>query len=194
MRVKWSPPFEVKKGHCCSNTSQQLANPASGILKTGGNMSGPLPPYLGTWEQLMQELLLNPFLGSPSSPVHHRLFAAMRPRVADEPRLAGPWPWSPALTGSGPNPWKGIAEFLVAQISLKELASSLPPEQTNELTASIESSIEDEVDDICGTRPPGWHWPGPPPWIFPIASELALMANTFQQGNLREGACLPVNR
>lgn len=140
-------------------------------------MSGPLPPYLGSWEQLISELLRNPFLGSPWPP-HHQLLASMRPRVGDELAIdSGPWPWA--------GPVKKIAAFLVSQISLKQLASSLPPEQAGPLISSTDRSIAEEVDDICGTKVPGWHWPGPPPWIFPIASELAVVANTFQDGNLR---------
>ena len=40
-----------------------------------------------------------------------------------------------------------------------------------------------DSDDICLR----WPYPGPPPWLSIIASELTLVANTFQDGALRTG-------
>jgi hypothetical protein len=39
-----------------------------------------------------------------------------------------------------------------------------------------------DSDDIC----PRWPFPGPPPWLSIIASELTLVANTLNEGSLRE--------
>jgi hypothetical protein len=40
-----------------------------------------------------------------------------------------------------------------------------------------------DSDEIC----PRWPYPGPPPWLSIIASELTLVANTLQEGRLRTG-------
>lgn len=49
----------------------------------------------------------------------------------------------------------------------------------NGANQSIASFLDS--DDIC----PRWPFPGPPPWLSMIASELTLVANTFQEGSLR---------
>jgi hypothetical protein len=44
------------------------------------------------------------------------------------------------------------------------------------------------LDDWCGTPPRKhpWPWPDPPPWVWEIASELSLTANSLQPGSLRD--------
>jgi hypothetical protein len=84
-----------------------------------------------------------------------------------------------------PVPWRQIAELLISQVVLKELASTLPPDEASQLKGSIEKSIAAEVDDIC----PPWRRPGPPPWWIPfIAGEVGVIANTFQDANLRNAS------
>jgi hypothetical protein len=53
-----------------------------------------------------------------------------------------------------------------------------------ELSKRVDSAISSFIDD-CGTKHPGWPWPGPPPWVYPIASELAAAANAITEGNVR---------
>ena len=136
-----------------------------------------VPPYFGSWEQLVQELLHNPFLGSGGG-VKHPLLQEMT-RMSQTHEI-------PAGASAMHSPSGHIAAFLVSQVSLRELASNLPPEQAGEFTARIDQAIADEIDDICGTRSGSrWPWPGPPPWALQIASELNVIANTFRESNLR---------
>ena len=88
--------------------------------------------------------------------------------------------------GPQPDPWRPAVSILVAQISLKQLASTLPGEQGATLVASMEQRIADDIDFICGNGRPGhWPWPSPGPWFYQIVSELNVVANSLQEGALR---------
>jgi len=124
------------------------------------------------WGQIMQVLLDHPelFPGWPrsSGPGH--------PHGADlaERKLA-PQP-SPAKTAS----------VLLNQLSLKEIALKLPEGSAkSNMLRGIDAAIADELDE-CGTPWPGWHWPGPPPWIYEVVSILGMAANSFQAGYLKQ--------
>jgi hypothetical protein len=135
-----------------------------------------VPPYFGSWEQLVQELLHNPFLGSGRGPGHPLLEMA---RMSQRNEVSDGINNAVFQTGR-------ITGFLVSQVSLKELASNLPPDQAGDFTSRIDQAINDEIDDVCGTQA-GHHWPypGPPPWALQIASELNMVANGMREGNLR---------
>jgi hypothetical protein len=142
-------------------------------------MSHPwIPPYLGTYEDLIAALLHNPFLGSGSEPGNSR------PHQIAEPN---PMPWRTAEPS--PSPWFAAVSYLMTSISLKEIAAGLPEgEARSSLNKHADHAISSFLDDICGTPPRRipWPWPGPPPWIFPLASQLVIAAHSFEAGNLRE--------
>jgi hypothetical protein len=81
-----------------------------------------------------------------------------------------------------PVPW--AVAFLVSAASSKaaaaNMANKVPAEQ---IIAGADQAIASFIDgdDIC----PPWPFPGPPPWLSMIASELTLVANTLQEGVLR---------
>ena len=54
---------------------------------------------------------------------------------------------------------------------------------------SSTAAIAEILDDWCGTPPRKWPWPwpGPPPWVWEIASELSMIANSLSAGSLRDG-------
>jgi hypothetical protein len=86
----------------------------------------------------------------------------------------------------GPNPWMVAVSIIFEAVNAKQVASSLPEgELRTQLEARAEGSIEQVLDDWCGTRPP-WSWPGPPPWVAGIASQLAALANSVQAAPARE--------
>jgi hypothetical protein len=95
-------------------------------------------------------------------------------------------PWrSPA-----PSPNRRIAVGqLVHAVQVKDLAARMKGKQGEEMAKSAAAAIESVLDDWCGTPPRKWPWPwpGPPPWVWDVASELSLVANTFQAGSLRDG-------
>ena len=145
-------------------------------------MSNPwLPPYLGSWEQLMAALLHNPFLGGGGG--------GIPPSTHPEAMMSSPGIARLGLPGLGlepnPSPWVSAVSSLIAVISLREVASKMPDGQVKiGLSKRVDSAISSFIDD-CGTKHPGWPWPGPPPWAYPIASELAVAANTITEGNVR---------
>ncbi|HTS65702.1 MAG TPA: hypothetical protein VMH28_26950 [Candidatus Acidoferrales bacterium] len=137
-----------------------------------------VPPYLGSWEQLIDAVLHDPTLGSGRGkrPYVTHLDAFEENRYADPPP---PRPWTPA------------ASYLLSAISTLVAAESLPDgAQKTEVIGRANQVIDDFIDDFCGTPPHPWPfpwpWPGPAPWVMPVVSELTVIANGFQQGAMRD--------
>ena len=83
-----------------------------------------------------------------------------------------------------PVPW--AVAFLVAAVSSKAAAANMKNKTAgHQFMAAADQAIEGflDSDDIC----PPWPYPGPPPWLSIIASELTVVANTLQEGSLRTG-------
>lgn len=136
-------------------------------------MSTPwVPPYFGSYEQLVNELLHDPFLGS----------GRPHPLRVTEMARTGP------AEGPQPDPWRSTAvSYLVTAVSMKEIASQMKGRLQEQLAQDAEGAIVQFLDDFCGTPPQRipWHWPGPPPWNSALAAELAMVANTLQAGFVR---------
>jgi hypothetical protein len=78
---------------------------------------------------------------------------------------------------------------LATAVNAKVLAATLEGAAQREAEAAANSTIARVLDDYCGTPPKfvPWPYPGPPPWLIPIASELSGLANMVQAGPLRDG-------
>jgi len=136
-------------------------------------MSNPtLPPYLGSWQELVNALLHNPFLGSGHGGTPHRTHNYPEARLLES-------------DGPQPSPWYEAIMGIVGLVCLKQSVSKMAagPEKTA-LVQGINSSIIAAIDD-CGTPYGHWHWPGPPPLVLGIASALVFVANTFQEESAR---------
>jgi hypothetical protein len=135
-----------------------------------------LPPYLGSEEQLIQELLHNPFLGSSHTPPHRLMSDRAAVRESSHPH------------SGGGNIAHHVAALLVSAATAKDTASAVGnKEAANQITTSAENAISQALDDFCGTPPRAvpWPFPGPRPWVWEIASQLTATANTLQEGSLR---------
>lgn len=106
-----------------------------------------------------------------------------------------PSPWfestpMPGLHGPSPDPWLthyGVS-FLVSAVASKVAATAMTNKEAAEKVArAADSSISQFIDDYCGTPPriPVWPFPGPPPWVREIASQLTVIAHTFAEGEMR---------
>ena len=144
-----------------------------------------VPPYFGSWEQLVNTLLHNPFLGSGHGGIHHTTHSdAEAARLSD---LPPPRPWLPAVS------------YLLAAISTKVVAQDLPDGSDKiSVINRANQTITEFINDICGTPwtwpPRAWPPPPPPsfnpfvdpPWApWAVISELTLIANTLQPGALQ---------
>jgi hypothetical protein len=147
-------------------------------------MSHPqLPPYLGSWEELVNALLHNPTLGSGAGGPHR--MAQRQSAFTDFPN-----PDDTSVSHHHPPRPNEFTSVLLAQLSLRQAAARLPKEQGNDVMARIDQTVADEIDFICGNgipilwlNPPG---PPPPNWMYSVVvSELVLIANTLQTGGLR---------
>jgi hypothetical protein len=141
-------------------------------------MSTPiLSPYLGSYEDLVNALLQNPFLGSGRGGPIYRV-------TADQVEL-NPQPLPPGP----PDPSRNAAvRYLATLVGMKQVAGTMGDEQGQQVGAAADAAIQAFLDDFCGTPPRRipWPWPGPPPWVLPLASELVSVANG-ESGALREG-------
>jgi hypothetical protein len=149
-------------------------------------MSNPwLPPYMGSWEQLIAALLHIPFLGSGRG-VHPGVVLSTHAPDFPEAMMSGPGTARPGLgLEPSPSPWVSAVSSLIAVISLREVASKMPDGQVKfELSKRVDGAILRFIDD-CGTKPPGWPFPGPPPGPYSIALELAVAANAITEGSVR---------
>lgn len=124
-------------------------------------MSQPnLPPYLGSWDELIKALLLNPFLGSGGSP-----HGPHPPQTHHERSDPQPSPWSPA------------ANLILLTAAIRDIASHLPDSQ-KPLAGALSAVATDWEDGIC---PP----PLPHPHVVAAAVEVMALASTLEKGGLR---------
>jgi hypothetical protein len=121
-------------------------------------MSEPtLPAYLGSWKELIQKLLHDPFLGSGGGP--------HPPRTHLE------------TFGPSPDPWSPTASLIAMVAAMKDIASRLPESQKQ--VASVLSAVAaDWEDGIC---PP----PRPRPHVLVAAVEVMALASSMEQGSVR---------
>lgn len=126
--------------------------------------------------------------GHPKGPRHLPTLEMAEPNALPwhEP---DPSPWR-QINEPEPLPWivSYAVSFLVSAISVKDAAAKVPSETARaQMISGADATINTFIDDFCGTPPRFIHWPfpGPPPWVVQIASELSLAANTFQEGVLR---------
>jgi hypothetical protein len=102
-------------------------------------------------------------------------------RSAD-PAWPPPSPWRAVYEPADPSPWRLAHEALervsARIVSLVALRAALSRSPSQEAVATqqqgIDASIDDEIENWCGTVPSP-HWPHP--WTLALASELALATN-----------------
>lgn len=106
---------------------------------------------------------------------------ALVPRGLGHPE---PWPWYPTPTPSAP-----AVDSLVAAVTAQQLAATVAEPLRTQLEQSASASIAQVLDDYCGTPPRliPWPYPGPPPWVFVIASELNAIANASESPTMQAG-------
>jgi hypothetical protein len=105
-----------------------------------------------------------------------------------------PIPWYPTptpwmLAHPIPTPWMPAVGALVAAVNAQQLAATVEGPLRAQLEQSASASIAQVLDDYCGTPPRliPWPYPGPPPWVFAIASELNTIANASESPAMQAG-------
>jgi hypothetical protein len=104
--------------------------------------------------------------------------------------LPDPWRSSVGeLMGPFPQPWRSsVVGAIISAVSVKEVAQRMQEgELGSQLAERFDRVISEIIDDYC--TPPWrwpWPWPGPPPWVLGAVEELALVANSLQEGSMRE--------
>jgi hypothetical protein len=154
-----------------------------------------VPPYFGSWEELVRSLINNPFLGGGTQTPHPLLAYMLQQQRPPHIGPPDPGPMDIAnflRTGitselnPQPLPPRSITSLFVFQLAVRDLTSRLPKEQGAEMTARLDEAVSDEIDFVCGNVPhPHPPIPGPSPFAFTVAGELNLIGNTMQEGSLR---------
>ena len=135
-----------------------------------------VPPYFGSWADLLSYVLHNPLgPGGGHLPTTQALRAMEINALPQDPVPA--------------HPYHLVVSALVTAVNPKVLAGTLEGALRKQAEGSANSAIARILDDYCGTPPKAvpWPFPGPPPWLIPIATELSAIANTVQAGPLRDG-------
>ncbi len=93
------------------------------------------------------------------------------------------WGQSSHFHGMERQQWKNTARELICAIVVKDIAVRT---KNKELINSAQGTIDTLLDEFCGTPPRRrWPFPGPPPYVLEVVSELSLLANSLQPGGLR---------
>jgi hypothetical protein len=95
----------------------------------------------------------------------------------------------PMSTWHNPVPCPWIVAAFVEAVGVQQLAASLPEGSARtQLQSRADAAIAQVLIDYCGTPPRlvPWPWPGPPPWVYEIASDLTTIAYTME-GSMRAG-------
>jgi hypothetical protein len=120
---------------------------------------------------------------------------------AQEDRNTVPHPFTWQMAEPTPSPWeqmtpdlapwfvRNAVSFLVSAVTVKDIAVNVTDETARkQMVSGADAAIAAFLNDYCGTPPRliPWPWPGPPPWVVQIGSALSMVANTFQEGVLRD--------
>src|SRR5215210_1687968 len=102
-----------------------------------------------------------------------------------EERMGQPLPWRTG--GPHPEPWRSsVVGAIISAVSIKEVAQRMREGNLGgQLAERSDRTISEIIDDYC-TPPWRWPWPGPPPWVLGAVEELAIVANSLQEGSMRE--------
>jgi hypothetical protein len=144
-----------------------------------------VPSYFGSWDELVAYVISAALHPAPHGPVplpflpHDAMLAHRHPlpKYPGQFMLPVPCPWYPAV------------HALVSAVTAQQVAQAVQEPLRSQIERSASECIAQALDGYCGTPPRSipWPFPGPPPWIFAIASELNAIANTVEAPGMREG-------
>jgi hypothetical protein len=181
MSTAWaSPPLYGRDQlmEAVQPTISPIPNPPFGLYPA--QMMGAIPsaayPGFGMYPAYMAGM---------GTPIAHQMLGMAPTTIPTMAGIPGSITGVPPL----PIPLSAPASFLLAQISLKEAASRLGDEAVKgRVIASVDEATNRFVDDLAGVTLHPWFrgGPGALPWVYPIVSELSLIAHTFPEGTLRQ--------
>jgi len=141
-----------------------------------------VPPYFGSWDRLVA-YVVNAALHPHHSPLPSTHLVADALHAPGSSTVSLPQDPVPVF------PWGPVVSALVAAVNAQQLAATVEGPLRGQLERSANASIAQLLDDYCGTPPRKvpWPFPGPPPWVYAIASELNALANAGVTTGMREG-------
>jgi hypothetical protein len=90
------------------------------------------------------------------------------------------------IPGAGVAPVSPITAMLLSQLGLREAAARIGDEGLKErITTGVNEALDRTIEGLAGMTLQPWVGPGAQAMIYPIVSELALLAHRYPEGALR---------
>lgn len=116
-----------------------------------------------------------PFLGVPPLGVHPAQALGFGMQTAH-------WP----ITGLGGHAISPVAATLLSQLGLREAVSRIGDDALKQrVITGINEALDRTIEGVSGMGLHPWFGPGAQFMIYPIAAELALLAQRYQEGEVR---------
>jgi hypothetical protein len=95
-----------------------------------------------------------------------------------------PLPWRPEFAQSVAN---RLVLAAAAKVTGERLTKKGYPDAGTHLSSSGSATMAQLIDEHCATPYPGWPFPGPPPWVYEILTEITLRSGMMSQGEMQRG-------
>jgi hypothetical protein len=92
------------------------------------------------------------------------------------------------ITGLGGHALFPVTTMLLSQLGLREAISRIGDEALKQrITSSVNEAIDRTIEGVSGMTFQPWFGPGAQFMIYPIAAQLALIAQRYPDGAVRDG-------
>lgn len=171
------PPLGVHPAYALGYGVSPLSTPQMGI---------PPVPFLPFGAQVPS----TPFLGAPSLPFSpFGAQQALAPTMGIHPAYTLSFgmqttPWS--IAGHGGHALSPVAAMLLSQLGLREAASRIGDEALKQrVITGVNEALDHTIEGLAGMGLHPWFGPGAQSMIYPVAAELALIAQRYPDGDVR---------
>ena len=152
----------------------QIPTPYMGMAPQG---YGQAPtPYMGV-SPLSYRQVPTPYMGVPP-----QVFPQVQALGLDMQMATSP------VAGLGGHAVSPVITMLVSQLGLREAVSRIGDEALKQrVTNSVNEAIDRTIEGVSGMTLHPWFGPGAQVMIYPIAAQLALIAQRYPDGAVRDG-------
>jgi hypothetical protein len=133
-------------------------------------------PYLGIAPQFTAAQTTAPYMGAPSLGLHPAQALGFDMQAA---------PWS--IAGLGGHAIFPVISLLISQLGLREAVARVGDASLKQrVTDSVNETIDRTIDGLTGMTLQPWFGAGAQFTIYPIAAQLALIAQRYPESTVRD--------